>query len=90
MIPVQAADPVVVAKSRISEWLHDLRVGGVGLSAQTKEELLNQLHSARPVTRRDGTLEVVLPGLSALGIGIFQHSFRCESVRVRVVPYGNA
>ena len=89
MIPVQA-DYVAAAKNRISEWLHGLRVGGMNLPTSNKEELLNQLHSARPVTRRDGTLEVVLPGLSALGIGIFQHSFRHESLRVRVVPYGNA
>ena len=89
MIPVHA-DFVTAAKSRISQWLHDLRVSGVGLSAPTKDELLSQLHSASPVTRRDGTLEVVLPGLSALGLGIFQHSFRCDSLRVRVVPYGNA
>jgi len=87
MIPVHA-DSVETAKSRISEWLHALRVGG--MPASNKEELLSQLHSARPVTRRDGTLEVVLPGLSALGIGIFQHSFRCDSLRVRVVPYGNS
>jgi hypothetical protein len=89
MIPVQA-EHVETAKSRISEWLHALRVGGMNLPASNKEELLSQLHSARPVTRRDGTLEVVLPGLSALGIGIFQHSFRCDSLRVRVVPYGNS
>ncbi len=89
MIPVHA-DSVTTAKNRISEWLQDLRVGGMGLPASNKEELLNQLRSARPITRHDGTLEVVLPGLSALGIGIFQHSFRCDSLRVRVVPYGNS
>jgi len=89
MIPVQA-DYVETAKSRISEWLHGLRVGGMNLPASNREELLSQLDSARPVTRRDGTLEVVLPGLSALGLGIFQHSFRCDAVRVRVVPYGNS
>jgi hypothetical protein len=89
MIPVHA-DHVEAAKSRISQWLHDLRVGGMGLPASNKEELLSQLSSARPAVRRDGTLEVVLPGLSALGMGIFQHSFRHESLRVRVVPYGNS
>lgn len=89
MIPVHS-DSVAAAKSRISQWLHDLRVGGMVLPTSNKEELLKQLHSARPVTRRDGTLEVVLPGLSALGLGIFQHSFRCDSLRVRVVPYGNS
>lgn len=89
MIPVHS-DTVAVAKNRISEWLHGLRVAGAGLPSPTKEELLTQLDSALPITRRDGTLEVVLPGLSALGLGIFQHSFRCESLRVRVVPYGNA
>lgn len=89
MIPVHA-DSIAAAKNRISQWLHDLRVGGMGLPSSNKEELLSQLHSARPITRRDGTLEVVLPGLSALGMGIFQHSFRCDSLRVRVVPYGNS
>jgi hypothetical protein len=83
-------DSVLTAKTRISEWVHDLKVAGAGLSLRAKTELLHQLASAKPTTRHDGTLEVVLPGLSALGMGIFQHSFRCDSLRVRVVPYGNS
>jgi hypothetical protein len=89
MIPVHA-ESVAAAKVRISEWLHGLLVSGASLSTPTKQELLSQLASARPVTRRDGTLEVVLPGLTSLGMGIFQHSFRCDALRVRVVPYGNS
>lgn len=82
-------DRLLAAKTRISEWLSNLRLAGDGLSAPTKLELLRQLDSAKPTTRHDGTVEVVLPGLSALGMGIFQHSFRFDSVRVRVVPYGS-
>jgi|GEM_PF-2552628 len=82
-------DHVRTAKTRISEWVHGLMVAGAGLPSPTKTELLSQLASANPTRRHDGTLEVVLPGLSALGMGIFQHSFRCESMRVRVVPYGS-
>ena len=83
-------DRLLAAKGRISEWLSSLRVAGDGLSAPTKQELLRQLESAKPTTRHDGTLELVLPGLSSLGMGIFQHSFRFDSLRVRVVPYGNS
>jgi hypothetical protein len=83
-------DHVRTAKTRITEWVHGLMVAGAGLSSPAKDELLTQLASAKPTRRHDGTLEVVLPGLSALGVGIFQHSFRCESLRVRVVPYGNS
>jgi hypothetical protein len=89
MLPVHP-DHVVTAKSRISEWLSSLVVAGDGLSVPTKQELLRQLDCAKPTTRHDGTLELVLPGLSSLGMGIFQHSFRFDSVRVRVVPYGNS
>jgi hypothetical protein len=89
MIPVHP-ESIATAKTRISEWLHGLRLSGAGLPTPTKQELLSQLASADPTTRRDGTLEVVLPGLSALGMGIFQHSFRCDALRVRVVPYGNS
>jgi hypothetical protein len=83
-------DTVAAAKGRISDWLHDLRVAGAGLPGPTKQQLLDQLASADPVTRRDGSLELVLPGLSSLGVGIFQRSFDCDSVRIRVVPYGNS
>jgi hypothetical protein len=89
MIPVHA-ESVATAKSRISEWVQGLRVAGASLPTPTQQELLSQLALARPITRRDGTLEVVLPALSSLGIGIFQHSFRCDALRVRVVPYGMA
>lgn len=65
-----------------------MQVGGTKLHTATREELLSQLASARPVTRTDGTLELVLPALSSLGVGIFQRSFRVEAVLVRVVPYG--
>ncbi len=76
------------AKSRITEWIDDLQVGGSHLGAQTRRELLDQLASARPVTGRDGAIELVLPALSSLGVGIFQRSFRVEAILVRVVPYG--
>jgi hypothetical protein len=89
MSPVHP-DRVRAAKTRISEWLSSLRVAGDGLSAPTRLELQQQLDSAHPTTRHDGTLELVLPGLSSLGVGIFQHCFRFDSVRVRVVPYGNS
>jgi hypothetical protein len=85
-----SVEVVADAKSRISEWLHDLRLAGAGLPAPTKQQLLEQLASARPVAHRDGSLELILPGLSSLGVGIFQRSFDCDSVRVRVVPYGNS
>jgi hypothetical protein len=89
MSPVHP-DRLRVAKNRISEWLSTVKVAGDGLPTPTKQELLRQLDSAKPTTRTDGTVELVLPGLSALGMGIFQHSFRFDSVRVRVVPYGNS
>jgi len=85
-----ACDPVTRAKTHITAWIDDLYVGGSRLGLSTREELLAQLASARPVTRTDGTLELVLPALSSLGMGIFQRSFRVESVLVRVVPYGLA
>ena len=81
------SDPMSRAKSRITEWIHDLQVGGSRLGPQTRRELLDQLASARPVTGRDGTLELVLPALSSLGVGIFQRSFRVEAMLVRVTPY---
>lgn len=82
------SDAMIHAKSRITEWIDDLKVAGAGLGSQTRRELLDQLASARPVTGRDGTLELVLPALSSLGVGIFQRSFRVEAILVRVVPYG--
>ena len=81
------ADPMSRAKSRITEWIQDLQIAGTRLGPQTRRELLDQLVSARPVTGRDGTLELVLPALSSLGVGIFQRSFRVEAMLVRVVPY---
>lgn len=81
------ADPVVRAKSCITEWIHDLQVAGAGIGPTTRQELLDQLASARPVNRRDGIVEFVLPALSSLGVGIFQRSFRVEAIHVRVVPY---
>jgi hypothetical protein len=84
------ADSLIHAKSRITEWIDGLRVVGTGLGSQTKKELLEQLAAADPVVCHDGTLELVLPALSSLGVGIFQRSFHVEAIRVRVVPYGIA
>ena len=84
------SDTLTSAKSRITEWIDDMRVGGTRLGATTRQELLDQLAAARPTTRHDGTLELVLPALSSLGVGIFQRSFRLDTVRVQVVPYGLA
>jgi len=81
---------VADAKSRISEWMHELRLAGAKLPAPTKQQLLDQLELAAPVVRRDGSWELVLPALSSLGVGIFQRSFDCRSGRVRVVPYGSS
>lgn len=83
-----ASDALTNAKSRITEWIHDVQVAGTRLGATTRQELLDQLASALPTTRHDGSLELVLPALSSLGVGIFQRSFHCDAVRVRVVPYG--
>jgi hypothetical protein len=83
-----ACDPLTRAKTHISAWIDDLQVAGTRLGPTTREELLSQLASASPVTRHDGSLELVLPALSSLGVGIFQRSFRVEAVLVRVVPYG--
>jgi hypothetical protein len=83
-----ASDHLINAKSRITEWIDDLQVAGTRLGAQTRQELLDQLAAAHPVTRHDGTLELVLPALSSLGVGIFQRSFRIDATLVRVVPYG--
>jgi len=80
-------DTLSNAKSRITEWIHDLQVAGSRLAPGTREALLEQLAVAEPVARRDGTLDLVLPALSSLGVGIFQRSFTCDAVRVRVVPY---
>jgi hypothetical protein len=82
------SDTLSTAKSRITAWIDDLQVGGARLGASTRQELLDQLASAHPTPRHDGTLELVLPGLSSLGVGIFQRSFHCDAVRFRVVPYG--
>lgn len=77
------------AKMDIGAWIQALHIGGAALAPATKAELLSQLASAKPVRSPDGALEFVLPGLSSLGVGIFQRSFRCDADRVRVVPYGN-
>jgi len=82
-------DIVATAKHRIGEWIDGLQVGGSRLSQVTRQQLLEQLASAAPVQRGDGSLELVLPALSSLGVGIFQRSFSCDAVRVRVVPYGS-
>jgi hypothetical protein len=79
---------VATAKGRIGEWIHEMQVGGSHLPETTREQLLTQLASAHLVPGLDGSLELVLPALSSLGVGIFQRSFNCEAVRVRVVPYG--
>jgi hypothetical protein len=83
-------DAVRRAKSHITEWIQDLRVAGGHIGPSTRQELLDQLATARPVQGRDGILQLVLPALSSLGVGIFQRSFRVEAVVVRVVPYGDA
>ena len=83
-----STDTVRRAKHRITQWIDDLRVAGGHIGPSTRQELLDQLALARPVPSRDGALELVLPALSSLGVGIFQRSFRVESVVVRVVPYG--
>ena len=83
-------DTVSRAKHRITEWIDDLRVAGSHIGAGARQELLDQLALALPVCGRDGALELVLPALSSLGVGIFQRSFRVEAVVVRVVPYGQA
>lgn len=75
------------AKTRITEWIDGLKVAGSDLGPATRQELLEQLSAAHPVTRHDGSLELVLPALTSLGVGIFQRSFRVEAVLVRVVPY---
>jgi hypothetical protein len=87
---ITTGDSLTRAKSHITAWIDELQVGGTRLGSTHREELLSQLASARPTTRNDGTLELVLPGLSSLGVGIFQRSFRVEAVLVRVVPYGLA
>ena len=76
------------AKSSIGAWIDDMEVGGARLSSHTREQLQAQLASARPTQCQDGSVELVLPALSSLGVGIFQRSFRCDAVRFRVVPYG--
>jgi hypothetical protein len=87
---IAASDHLTRAKTDITAWIDDLQVAGTRLGPTTREELLSQLASASPVTRNDGTLELVLPALSSLGVGIFQRSFRVEAVLVRVVPYGQS
>jgi len=84
------SDRLTRAKSHITAWIDDLQVGGSRLGHTTRQELLSQLASAHPVTRHDGSVELVLPALSSLGVGIFQRSFRVEATLVRVVPYGPA
>ena len=83
-------DTVIRAKHRITEWIDDLRVAGSHIGPGARQELLDQLATARPVRSRDGALELVLPALSSLGVGIFQRSFRVEATTVRIVPYGAA
>ena len=82
------SDTLTNAKSCITQWIDDLQVAGSRLGPATRQELLDQLALASPTTHRDGTIELVLPALSSLGVGIFQRSFRMDAVRVRVVPYG--
>jgi hypothetical protein len=77
------------AKRQIGDWIEDLRIGGAALPPATKQRLLAELASADLVRSADGVLELVLPALSSLGVGIFRRSFRCDSLDVRVVPYGN-
>jgi hypothetical protein len=84
------ADTVITAKHRITQWIDDLRVAGSEIGPGARQELLAQLALARPVRMRDGALELVLPALSSLGVGIFQRSFRVEATTVRIVPYGAA
>jgi hypothetical protein len=77
-------------KTRIEDWIQTLQVAGAELSPAMKRQLLLELElaAAAPLRSRDGTLELVLPGLSSLGVGIFQRSFFWDTMRVRVVPYG--
>lgn len=84
------SDPVSRAKTDITAWIDGLQVAGSRLGQTTRQELHSQLASARPTTGPDGAVELVLPALSSLGVGIFQRSFRVEALLVRVVPYGPA
>jgi hypothetical protein len=84
-----ASDMIVSAKRRIVQWIEGLVVGGAAVPPAMKAELLKQLAAASPEPANDGAIELVLPGLSSLGMGIFRHSFRQEATHVRVVPYGN-
>jgi hypothetical protein len=84
------AASLIDAKSHITEWIDGLQVAGARIGSQTKKELKAQLAAADPVICHDGTLELVLPALTSLGVGIFQRSFHIKAIRVRVVPYGIA
>jgi hypothetical protein len=75
------------AKAAIGSWIEELTVSGHALPEAVKRDLIEQLASATPQPDAQGRMHLEIPGLSSLGVGIFQRSFVVHGKVVRIAPY---
>ena len=74
-------------KRVVAGWIDGLTVSGLSLQHQLRMDLHEQLTRASLIKNDGGEYCIEIPGLVALGIGIFQRSFNVEGTIVRVAPY---
>jgi hypothetical protein len=77
------------AKAAIGTWIEELTVSGHALPEAVKRDLIEQLASATPLPDAEGRMHLEIPGLSSLGVGIFQRSFVVNGKVVRIAPYAH-
>ena len=88
--PSKVSDTIVDlvgVKGLVARWIEELTFSGIALPEQVIRDLHDQLAQAALVPSEKGEYCIEIPGLTALGAGIFQRSFHVQGMIVRVVPY---
>jgi hypothetical protein len=84
-----SADSVGV-KKLVAAWIDDLTLSGLAIPEPVKRDLQDQLALAVLVRGESGDYCIEIPGLTALGAGIFRKSFNVQGTIVHVAPYSSA
>ena len=80
----------VCVKKLVAAWIDELTFAGLAISESVKRDLQDQLALAVLERGESGDYCIEIPGLTALGAGIFRKSFNVEGTIVHVAPYSSS